>query len=103
MVVSGSKEDNIKEDDELKHQVSQSNSLKVPLEKYQKRERKVDRMRTLLETIEHVNVTLPFVAALEHDPIYLKFTNKFLVKQRELREIEEARRMVCRQTSHREP
>jgi len=57
-------------------------------------------MRTL---IGHVNVTLPFVVDLEHNPIYLRFTNKFLAKQRELREIEEARKMVHRQTSRKEP
>jgi len=39
-------------------------------------------MKTLLKTLEPVNDTLPFVVALENNRIYLRFTNKFLTKQR---------------------
>jgi len=60
-------------------------------------------MQKLLETFEHSNATLPFVFALEHNSIYLRFTNKFLAKERELREIKEVRRMVHRQTQQKEP
>lgn len=63
------------------------------------KEVKVDRMKTLLETLEHVNVTF---SALEHNPIFLRFTNKFLAKQHELREIEEARKISRSQTVHNE-
>jgi len=49
MVMSEEKKADSGEGDELKHQVSESSSLKVPTEKYQKRERKVDRMKTRLE------------------------------------------------------
>ena len=58
-------------------------------------------MQVLLDTLEHVNVTFPFVSALEHNLVYVRFINKFMAKQCELREIKEARRMVRRQTKHR--
>lgn len=70
MMVSRVKEADIEGIDELKNQVSKFNPLKVPTEKYPKRERKVYIMKILLETLEHVNVTLPFVYFLEHNPVY---------------------------------
>jgi len=88
MVLSGLKETDIDRCEKLKHQVSKSNSLKVQNEKYSNRERKVDGMQTVLENLEHVNDNLPFLAALEHNPVLLRFTNKLIAKQRELREIE---------------
>lgn len=60
MVVSGLKETDIDGCENLKHQVSKSNSLKVPTEKYSKKERKVDGMQTILENLQHVNDDLPF-------------------------------------------
>jgi len=68
---SDPKETDIEGGNKLKHRVSKSNPLILPTEKYKKRKIKVDKMQVLLETIKRINVTLPFLDTLEHNPVYL--------------------------------
>ena len=53
-------------------------------------------MQVLFELLKNINVTFLFVVALEHNPIYSRFMDKFLSKQRELQEIERAQTMGIR-------
>ena len=55
----GPKETKNEGGNKLKYHVSKSNPSIRPIEEYKKRERKVDKMQVLLETLKHINVTLP--------------------------------------------
>jgi len=53
-----------------------------------------EKVQALLELIRNMNITLPIFAVLEHNPSYIRFMKKKNSKQCELRQIEEARRIV---------